>query len=252
MNTVNEALFCIDNALIAPLEATLAKESGILFVFKVSGELKISILDTQKELDKGSVGVFLVDKHYKVSDSGNTAYFTVSGRLCEALMELYGIYSGVCVRLDDGAEDFFKICQSKEASEQAYYFHRILKKIARTLAMESVKKTDTARLIKEYIDAHAGQKLTLDTVAEVFFLSKSQIFRIFKGRYGIPPMQYYIQKKVEAARDLLINTEMRISDIADALAFSDSKHLSKAFLGIYGVLPKDCRKEHRLKKTEIL
>jgi AraC-like DNA-binding protein len=55
-------------------------------------------------------------------------------------------------------------------------------------------------------------------------------------------------KKVEKAREMLLNTDLRISDIAESLAFSDAKHLSKAFFSVYGVLPKNFRKENKHNK----
>lgn len=248
MDGLNKAFFYVCQAGISPLNTALLGGGKYLFVFKISGELKVSSRNLSKVLDGGRAAIFSLDREYSFEDTGNTAFFVAGGALTASLMEAYGIFAGNTVALPDSAEDFFAICKSKDEREQAYLLHCILRRIYLATQEHSQEKTDTAQLIKEFIKAHATERLTLDEVAEVFFLSKSQIFRIFKSRFGISPMRYYIEKKVEKARQMLIDTDLRISDIAEALAFSDAKHLSKAFFNIYGILPKNFRKEHKHNK----
>ncbi len=248
MDGLNKALFCVSQAAIAPLNTVSLNSGEYLFVFKISGELRISSRNLSKVLGSGGAAIFSLDREYHFEDTGNTAFFVVGGNFITSLVEMYGIFTDNTVAYSGSAEDFFAICRSKNEREQAYLLHCIFRKIYMASLEKTQAKTDTAQLIKEYIDAHASERLTLDEVAEIFFLSKSQIFRIFKNRFGISPMHYYICKKVEKARDMLINTDLRISDIAESLAFSDAKHLSKAFFNVYGVLPKNFRKEHKHNK----
>ncbi len=250
MYTVDKELFAVDTAGINPLEEIPAG-NGYLFVFKVSGEMKTAYGSYERTLASGKAAVFELGNARFVSDTGSTAYFTVHGSLCDSLMRLYGIGDGFTVNTPEASGSFFAMCRAfgeGNVAEQTFIFHSILK--ALLAANHTPSKKDTPLLIKEYLDAHAREKVTLDEVAEVFFLSKSQIFRLFKARYGISPMQYYTDKKVEAAREMLISTDMRISDIAEMLAFSDAKHLAKAFKNATGMLPRSFRKEHKTARSE--
>ena len=249
MDKLDEGFFEVKQAAVSPLNA-LDAEGGYLFVFKVSGELEVSSRDVTRVLNAGQAAIFSLDREYSFTDTGNTSYFAVSGRMTAYFMDMYGIFVPLTIQLSEAAEDFFAICRSTDAREQIYILHGLLRKFSASLEAQTRQKTDTARLIRDYIDANAGCKLTLDVISDVFFLSKSQIFRVFKKRYGIPPMQYYIQKKAEKAMQMLRCTDMRVSDIADALGFSDAKHLSSAFFAHYGVLPRNFRKATKAKKSE--
>jgi AraC-like DNA-binding protein len=92
------------------------------------------------------------------------------------------------------------------------------------------------------MDTHIEEKITLDTLSKIFFISKTQIFRLFKEEYGLAPMQYFMKEKIELAKKRLLNTALKISEIADALSFSDAKHFAKTFYKYTGMLPSTYRK----------
>ena len=247
METVDRSFFFVSRAAIKPLE-NLPSENGFLFIFKVSGEMKVSGVGLERYISEGRAAAFSAERLKSIADEGATVYFVVGGRFFEELCSLYSLTDGTVVCAPDCSEDFFAICRSFEKgdlAEQSYLIHKILYKMSQAFLDVPSAKADTPRLIKEYIDCHSKEKLTLDEISQVFFLSKSQIFRIFKSKYGVSPMQYYIEKKLDHAKQMLVSTDMRVSDIADALGFSDAKHLSKTFLKLNGILPKNYRKQHK-------
>lgn len=244
MNINDSTLFNIGTAQLSSLEYA-PEGSGYLFVFKVSGELKVLRGDSEKIIKNGRAVIFSLDSGRSFSDYGTTAFFTVNGRLCETLMQMHGLSDGMSVSAPACAESFFEMVRAfsrQSGADMAYIFHGILLKLDKALSSTVAQKADVPQLIRDYIDANAGEKVTLDKMSELFFLSKSQIFRIFKARYGMPPMQYYMERKLEKVKSLLEGTDMRIADIAEELSFSDAKHLTKSFKSAYGELPKDYRR----------
>ena len=218
---------------------------GYIFCCAMSGDVEIN----GRRLDKGMVLVLSSSQRVAAYGNGRVAYFTVGGKLCQALCEIYGIGSGFSVNLGDKTEKIFRLAlgtaQGGELpdTEAVYLFHQLLKELKESCLDEEKRRTDTVVLIKEYIDSSASGRLTLDDLSEIFFISRTQIFRLFKSRYGIPPMQYYLQRKIEIAKKMLLQGDKRVSDIAEELAFSDAKHFSKTFKKITGLLPKEYRKE---------
>ena len=241
----SEELFLITEHGVKTTDFIPVNYEGYLFCCSVSGEVEIS----GRMLDKGAALVVAPSDRGSFKGNGKVAYFVASGRLCDELCALYGIRSGFSVNLGNGTEKIFRLASSTyeyagiSDTEAVYVFHQLLRELREACLTEEKRSTDTVELIKEYIDSNASGKLTLDNLSELFFISRTQIFRLFKSRYGIPPMQYYLQQKIEIAKKMLMRGDMRVSDIAEELAFSDAKHFSKTFKKFTGLLPKEYRKE---------
>ena len=86
-----------------------------------------------------------------------------------------------------------------------------------------------------------GDGKLLDDIANKFFFSKSYIISCFKNEFGISPKQYIIQKKIETAKNMLLETDMSIKAIAEMLHFADSHHFSNTFKKQTGLAPVEFR-----------
>ena len=90
----------------------------------------------------------------------------------------------------------------------------------------------------KYINNNLNETITLDHIAEEFYLSKYHLCRLFKKQVGMSIYQYTIKKRLIIAKSLLING----SDVRTAFinsGFSDYSNFLKAFKNEYGVLPKN-------------
>lgn len=88
-----------------------------------------------------------------------------------------------------------------------------------------------------YIEEHLAENLKLDTLADVADMSKYHFSRLFKESVGVPPYRYVVQQRVEAARDLLLSTDLSVVQIALKTGFSSQSHLSTAFREHIGTTP---------------
>jgi AraC family transcriptional regulator len=69
--------------------------------------------------------------------------------------------------------------------------------------------------------------------------------RAFRQSLGVPPHRYVLERRVSAARDLLLTyPNLPIEEIARKLGFSSSSHLSAAFLRRMGCSPATFRRQH--------
>lgn len=143
------------------------------------------------------------------------------------------------------------------SSEDRLYIESIAQMIAVHLARQHSTRTarrksddscnlsrPTIRRLVDYIDAHLGDDLSLDTMATEVGLNAFQLSRAFKGELGQPPHQYVLAQRIERAKDLLCNTESPIADIALAVGFSSQSHLSSCFRRVVGVSPGAFRRIH--------
>ena len=258
MNTDN--IFKIVESGVEDLDLAVFPDTGCLVVCQFSGKLKYSRNGIDKYLSAGDCLVADLQKGYTFfregKDESKSAYAIVSGTMVDELLELYHITDGCIVPVPDFAGAVFKIqkisggriSDIKERRElAALYFHVALAIIDKARREYERTSKSTAALIRDYIDTHIEGRLQLDEISSIFFISKTQIFRLFKEAYGIAPMQYFLQKKIELAKQMLCESDVHISEIAERLSFTDAKHFSKTFKRFTGELPKNYR---RASKTE--
>ena len=224
--------------------------NGTVCACVIGGEIGLGAKGNGAFYTKGTFLTRGLDGSCAFFGDGRVAYFVADGSLCEQVLAVNGIGEGFSVTVAGASEDVFRMCELAEGgeenvSEMAFIFHRLIRTASDAKLQEEKRRVDTALLLKEYIDCHAAGRLSLDDISKVFFISKTQIFRIFKSCFGIPPMQYFLQKKIEVSKKML-EDNMRVSDIAETLGFSDAKHYSKTFKRFVGILPREYRREKRL------
>ncbi len=93
--------------------------------------------------------------------------------------------------------------------------------------------------IQEYIDSNLDGKLQLTEVAEVFGLSGAYLSSIFKKNTEVGFSEYVYTKKIEKAKEMLLNQDMKIYEAADALSFESAYYFSKVFKKVEGVSPRE-------------
>jgi AraC family transcriptional regulator len=89
----------------------------------------------------------------------------------------------------------------------------------------------------EFLDTHLDGDVDLQQVAAVCDLSLSHFARAFRQSYGKPPYRWLIERRIDKARDLLINTRLPLSDVAVRCGFTDQSGFNRSFKRIYGITP---------------
>jgi len=91
--------------------------------------------------------------------------------------------------------------------------------------------------IKRYIDNHFDENLLLQSIADHFFISREYISRKFKQEFGLNASDYIEKIRIEHAKTLLMNNDLNISDVADAVGYQDGRYFSKVFKKAVGMTP---------------
>jgi AraC family transcriptional regulator len=94
---------------------------------------------------------------------------------------------------------------------------------------------------REYIETHLASELSLDRIAETAALSTYHFARSFKAATGISPHRYVTQRRIEAAKSLLLSTELPIHEIARQVGISNQSHFTTHFRNFVGCTPKAFR-----------
>lgn len=97
-------------------------------------------------------------------------------------------------------------------------------------------------IIKNYIDNHFKQDLSLDLLAETAHINKYYLAHTFKENYGYSPINYMLEKRIEEAKYLLITTDHSLSQLSQILGFSSLSYFSQSFKRIAKISPIEFRK----------
>lgn len=89
-----------------------------------------------------------------------------------------------------------------------------------------------------YINDLLGENIGLADMARELNLSQYYFCRLFKQSTGLSPYQYLIQQRVERAKQLLLQGNVSIADVASAVGFSDQSQLTRHFKRRFGITPK--------------
>jgi AraC-like DNA-binding protein len=96
-------------------------------------------------------------------------------------------------------------------------------------------KKDNAliRKAKDMIHSNLENVLTLDEICIELNLSKFQFIRLFKAHTGISPYQYFLNCKIERAKQLIEKNRDIYAAVTEC-GFVDLTHLNKHFKSVYG------------------
>lgn len=106
-------------------------------------------------------------------------------------------------------------------------------------------RSENAVQIKQYLNAHYTEKITLESLESELFLSKYYIEKEFKRCYGITVFSYIIAKRINLAKRLLRFTDKTIEEISQMCGFSDQSYFNRQFKKTEGITGSAFRKKWR-------
>ena len=99
--------------------------------------------------------------------------------------------------------------------------------------------------VLQYIHSHYMEQITLERLADMEHISKSYLSRQFKRQTGMTVITYVNQLRVEAAKHLLIGSQMRVNEIAYQVGFESPKYFYRMFKALTGDSPAAFRRKYR-------
>ena len=94
--------------------------------------------------------------------------------------------------------------------------------------------------ILRYINAHLSEELSLDTLAQRYFISRAQLCRRFKKVTGTSMGKYITAKRMIAAQNMLLSGK-KPSEVYIHCGFEDYSTFYRSYVRYYGHSPKDLR-----------
>jgi len=101
----------------------------------------------------------------------------------------------------------------------------------------------TVQRVRAYIDEHYDEALSLNMLAEQFYVDDSYLSRMFKQQVGSNLMLYLAQTRIAQAKKLLGQKDMSITDVAQMVGYDDYAYFSRVFKRLEGRSPRAYREE---------
>ncbi|MEN8435796.1 AraC family transcriptional regulator [Clostridium septicum] len=146
-------------------------------------------------------------------------------------------------------------CLIQEVESKDYNYEMACKNILTLLIIHIIRSIPSLLLVEEpqeklnlecvkiknYIDSHYSENITLDILSDMSYMNKFHLVHTFTKQIGISPINYVINKRIEESKNLLATTNYSIRDIASIVGFSNSSYFSQAFKKVTGKSPKEYR-----------
>ncbi|GIQ68898.1 DNA-binding response regulator [Xylanibacillus composti] len=125
-----------------------------------------------------------------------------------------------------------------------------LKNLFQAFITDSMKAIGTQRKetskggihkIKCYIEDHYRENISLKSIAAHFYMNPVYLGQLFKKTYGLYFNDYLLRLRIEEAKRLLRQTDMRIYEVADAVGFSNADYFVTQFEKLEDMTPTEYR-----------
>ncbi len=101
-----------------------------------------------------------------------------------------------------------------------------------------------ANRIRQYIDVHFAETITLEEIAAAMRISPSHASHVYKSVMGLSPIQYVIRCRIGEAQNLLIATDLPVVEIAVMVGYANVNHFNAIFRKKVGMPPARYRKRY--------
>lgn len=122
-------------------------------------------------------------------------------------------------------------------------FSMLLREASRAEKYEKTSDEDVAWKAQKYLNKNLDRAVSLDEISEQIHVSKYYLSHRFKELFGVSPMQYHMESRIEYAKNLLANTSDSIGNIAEKVGFENVYSFSRAFKKHENVSPSVYRNE---------
>ena len=127
---------------------------------------------------------------------------------------------------------------------------RLKKEFETTEARRTEEPESLLSQVEQYVEENYRNKITLDDIADTMHVNRSYLSRFYKNKTGVNLFDAILNKRIEAAKDYLRNTDMKTYEISEAVGVEDAGYFSKMFKKITGVSPKEFRKREKNEETK--
>ncbi|MCC3373614.1 AraC family transcriptional regulator [Cohnella sp. REN36] len=136
----------------------------------------------------------------------------------------------------DALSRFYSVKQYQD------WFRELIRPALAAIAEKNETKDPIASFVLEYMEAHFCEDMNLDSIADKLNLTPGYLSGYFKEKTGINFSDHLNELRIHRAKELLMNLELRIQDVASYVGYQNVNSFIRMFKRCSGVTPGEYRK----------
>ncbi|MDF0752421.1 AraC family transcriptional regulator [Marinobacter sp. 71-i] len=136
-------------------------------------------------------------------------------------------------------------------TEVVEFLSDLMHELARQPEVREPKAPQALVALAHYLDDHAAEDLSLDTLCEISGYSAGHLIRAFRQYFGLTPHAYLVNRRIQLGRCELKNG-VPIAEAALNAGFADQPHFQRAFKRLMAATPNQYRRpssDHEIQAT---
>ena len=209
------------------------------------GEVFVTDDGAETDLDLGHYERFIDEKLNKKSNvTTGKVYWSILNK------ERRGDFGGHTVQVIPHITNEIKSRFYHNEDACRYYLNLILIEIQRNTSIRydypsKEKNNMDCKFVKEYLDQHFTENITLDILSQKSKMNKYYLVHSFTKHFGCSPISYLNDKRIEESKNLLETTNHSIAAIASMIGFSSQSYFSQSFKKNTFMTPNEYRRAAR-------
>ncbi|WP_250277846.1 response regulator transcription factor [[Clostridium] colinum] len=142
---------------------------------------------------------------------------------------------------DNLGDSIINVLNLTKLEEIKKYIKEKLVYLIEYIADENIKLSPIVRRIVKCVNENYNKDLSLKTLALEYNVNTSYLGQVFTKEIGIQFSDYLNKVRNSVAKDLILNTNKKISDISKEVGYLDTSYFYRKFKKYYGVTPATLR-----------
>ncbi|MGN0621802.1 MAG: AraC family transcriptional regulator [Porcipelethomonas sp.] len=240
-------------------EYHVLREKGLVshqFLVTLDGEgiLKVNGKTyTQKSGNCFYLSPSVPHEYYPADTQWKTAWLVFRGNMLSSVMQSLGFPAFLLYESPD-TETFLNIFQEIYTAAQdslngsdvcSVLIYRLILLMSKNFSENQNPKTFKVEALQNairFMDDNFAQDITLAQIADISGVSVQHFCRCFRKRMGMRPMEYLAGRRIAESKNLLLNTDKSISDIAEEVGYHGATYFGMVFRKYEGITPGEFRK----------
>ena len=246
---------------------TIHWHDRIELLFVKSGALKVKIANGEDTVYKNSLVIIPPGKpHSGISAKDNTQYYTImfnvtdfynSAYACEKFLrpiikkEVDFVKYTTDPEILENTKALIREYFSKETASSLSVIgcvYKILALLCKKCVCESksIAADEQFKNVLDFIETHFRENISSAFLSKKFGYTEEYFCRRFKLITGITPMNYINILRLEKAKKLMRDREIKISSVSAQVGFSDINYFTRRFKKYFGITPSEYISKNRV------
>lgn len=152
-----------------------------------------------------------------------------------------------CIQLTDDNYPYALFLKQQIISALIFYLARLydISDIKKQRSRKSASHTIMIEQICQYVQQNYSASISLASISELMYVNPSYLSRIFKAETNVSLSAYINEVRIAAAKNMLLDTDELIIDIAVACGYNYIPHFNKIFRESTGMTPTQYRRANK-------